>query len=102
MKCVYCGKDRRCDHRDPEADQEPRMGVQPATPVVERKPKAGEPLFELCDLRSMRCRLCQYTISPGPYQVALRVQHGRMHRDRQEAVEARQGLHEGAVRFLVK
>ena len=103
MICAYCGKGR-CVHLDPEDDQyvapvEAKLATQPAKPV--EKPRAGTSLFQLVGLHDLECVLCRWIAPPGPYQPILRIQHGRVHVRDGTAVEVRQGLPAGAVRFEI-
>jgi len=105
MTCAYCGKGR-CVHLDPEDDQyaasvEAKLTTQPATTVVERKPRSGDSLFQLVGLHDLECVLCRWLAPPGPYQPILRIQHGLVHVRDGTAVEIRHGLPAGAVRFEI-
>jgi len=105
MTCQFCGK-VRCVHLDPEDDQyvapvEAKLATQPATEEVARQPLSGSALFQLVGLRDLECQICRYCAPVGPYQAALRFQHGMLHVKAGQAVAVRRGLPAGAVRFEI-
>ena len=104
MTCQFCAK-VRCVHGSPEdgryALAAPRKVAQPATEEVARQPLSGSALFQLVGLRDLECQICRYCAPVGPYQAALRFQHGMLHVKAGQAVAARRGLPEGAVRFEI-
>ncbi len=95
MTCPYCLK-RTCRH---VAHPESRATTQ--TQVYTTVYKTDRSLFDLHDLRSLRCVLCGKVIPPGCDQAYLRAYHAHQHVTRGEAVADRHGLPEGAVRYLV-
>jgi hypothetical protein len=117
MTCKLCLK-QTCRHQEPHRDEESSRG-RPRTddlPSVGTRgpgnlstnesaslPTTSESrsLFELVGLRDLRCRSCQYLVVSGPYQTALRYQHGRMHVARGQAVAIRDWLPADVVRFEI-
>ena len=100
--CVYCGKSR-CHHRGPDEEQHtaPKARDHAYLPPA---PVAAPPLnlFALGDRRELVCVLCSAVIPNRVDQAFLRARHGQQHVRAGEAMESRNGLPEGAVRYLVK
>ena len=99
MICRLCHKSN-CAHAGPDDEQHASPGPAKSV-IVETKPRAGTSLFQLVGLRDLECVLCKWFAKVGPYQPALRIQHGRVHVRDGRAIEIRAGLPEGAVRFEI-
>jgi hypothetical protein len=78
-RCYYGTEYCICKHA--VTDSSPAVVIQPAPQPTQRQ---SPHLFELEDLRSLRCTLCNHLIPPGPDQRRARAIHGKQH--------AREGL----------
>ncbi|SRR5712692_4731476 len=113
MSCQFCPKKARCKHQVPEGSavlaeiaKGARLSLSEETaPPLSTKPVTNsEPinLFALGDRHELVCVLCAKAIPNGRGQAYLRAHHGQQHVRAGEATEIRNGLPEGAVRYLVK
>ena len=111
MTCKLCLKET-CRHQEPRRDERaaqscPRSDDLPSGGIgLPGNLSTSEPpllnLFALSDLRELVCVLCGKVIPNGRDQAYLRAHHGQRHVRAGDAIESRNGLPAGAVRYFVK
>jgi hypothetical protein len=102
MSCIYCaGKQARrtCKYCQPPTIEPSPAKVATVATVEEQRPQS---LFALTDRRELVCTLCSHVIPNGRDQAYLRLYHGTKHVRAGDAIENRNGLPAGAVRYFVK